>query len=185
METASSNRKGETPFARRFRLTEICPYTQKDMEKIIPSYFASNGYKIGECASGMVGRLHRGTMSALCDVMKHIREGVIGKTTVSKDDVIKACRLTDYLPRGLKKGEARLLDAATRNAIPSSRGQVISGHFGKLYQASINHLLEQWTEKKGGERISSPLISLVGSKIVTTPFGEKFLASIAKDGFTW
>jgi hypothetical protein len=185
METSSSNRKGETPFARRFRLTEICTYSQGSMEQIIPAFFEANGFKIGECAAGMVGRLHRGTMSALCDVMKHVRENVIGKNTVSKADVVKACRLTDYLPRGLKKGEARLLDAASRNAIPSARGQVISGHFGKLYQASLNHLLEQWTEKKGGERIASPLISVLGSKIVTTPFGEKFLASIAKDGFTW
>ena len=185
METSSSNRKGETPFARRFRLTEICTYSQKSMEEIIPAFFEANGFKIGDCAAGMVGRLHRGTMSALCDVMKHVRENVIGKSTVSKADVVKACRLTDYLPRGLKKGEARLLDAASRNAIPSARGQVISGHFGKLYQASLNHLLEQWTEKKGGERVSSPLISVVGSRIVTTPFGEKFLSSISKDGFTW
>lgn len=185
METTQSKQKGEFPFARRFSTVEVRPYTQKDMETIIPDYFASNGFKIGDCAAGMVLRLHRGTMAALCDVMARVRENVIGKTTVSKEDIVKACRLTDYLPRGLKKGEARLLDAATRNAIPSSRGQVISGHFGKLYQASLNHLLEQWTEKKGGERVSSPLISLVGSKIVTTPFGEKFLASIAKDGFTW
>jgi hypothetical protein len=184
METAQSKQKGEFPFARRFSTVEICTYSQKSMESLIPLYFAQNGYKIGECASGIVSRLHRGTMAALCDVMKRVKESVIGKSTVSKEDVIQACRLTDYLPRGLKKGEARLLDAASRNAIPSSRGQVISGHFGKLYQASINHLLEQWTEKKG-EKIAFPLISMVGSKVVTTPNGEKFLASIAKDGFTW
>lgn len=184
METAQSKQKGEFPFARRFSTVELGVYSQKDMEKIIPSYFAANGYKIGDCAAGMVSRLHRGTMAALCDVMKRVRETVIGKNTVSKEDVIRACRLTDYLPRGLKKGEARLLDAATRNAIPASRGQVISGHFGKLYQASINHLLEQWIEKKG-EVISSPLVAHVGSKIVTTEFGKKFLSSIQKDGFTW
>jgi len=184
METTQSKQKGEFPFARRFSTIELTTYSQKDMEKIIPAYFAQNGYKIGECASGIVSRLHRGTMAALCDVMKRVRESVVNKNTVSKDDVISACRLTDYLPRGLKKGEARLLDAASRNAIPSSRGQVISGHFGKLYQASINHLLEQWTEKKG-EKIAFPLISMVGSKVVTTPNGIKFLQSIAKDGFTW
>lgn len=184
METSMSRQRGEFPFARRFSLVELQNYSQETMEKIIPSYLAKNGYSIGECAAGMVGRLHRGNMQALVAVTERLKERVF-KKVVSKQDVIEACRLTDYLPRGLKKGEARLLDALTRNDLGKSMAQVISGHHGKLLDASIAHLLNQWTVTKKGEKVEFPLVALRGtSKLAITDNGKRYLTGILKDGFT-
>ena len=117
--TSASKREGETPFARRFSCVELLNYTQAEMEEIIPKYFANLGFKIGECASGLVRRLHRGNMEALKQVGEKIQERVFGKSTLNLEDVMSACRVTDFLPRGLKREEARLLDAlATHDLRP-------------------------------------------------------------------
>src|SRR5574343_563340 len=182
LETAQSTKRGEFPFARRFSEVEVQLYTQETMERIIPQFMARNGFKISDCAAGLINRLHRGNMAALVAVCERLKERVF-KSVVSKEDVIAACKLTEYLPRGLKKGEARMLDALTRHDLGKTLCQTISGFHGKLIDASITHLLNQWAVSKKGTKTPFPLIALRGqSTLCITDNGRKYLEAIQKDG---
>lgn len=184
LETSESRKLGEFPFARRFSLVELTNYSQAEMEEIIPPYFNALGYRIGECAAGMIRRLHRGNMAALVAVANRISERVTDKSTLNQEDVLSACRLTDYLPRGLVRAEGKLLDTLSHGPLSKSLACSVSGLHGKLMDASINHLAKQFRTDKEGNQVYSPLATYSAGRLSLSKFGEKYLAEVKKSGFS-
>jgi Holliday junction resolvasome RuvABC ATP-dependent DNA helicase subunit len=187
METKGSTKKGETPFARRFSCVELSTYPQEEIEPIIHQVFESKGWKIGNEATGMVSRLHRGTMTAVMETCEKLKGVVsVGKSTVNKLEVITACRQTRFLPRGLYRKEGALLDFASRSIISSSSAQSILGGGASLFNASLLHLQNQFAKcSKTGSVIHTPLIAKVGGGYITTEAGKRYILAIQKDGFTF
>ncbi len=181
LESSESRRNGQNPIARRLSQVELGNYSQEEMEAIIPPFFSAAGYHIGETASGLVKRLHRGNMEALCEVADRIKESVPGKSTLNKAEVIAACKLTRFLPRGLTRNEGALLQALTFQDLSRPRAESISGIHGKPFDSTINHLTGQFWQGK-----HAPMITIVGaSKYRVTDFGKRYLQDVLKDGFTF
>lgn len=185
METRASQRKGDSPFARRLNAIELRTYSQDVISEIIPQVFATRGgWKIGETATAMVSRLHRGTMTATMAVCEKLR-GVVpaDKKTVNRDEIIAACRQTDYLPRGLFKREGKLISIVSTQVMPLGVCQSIIGGGAGLFNASFLHLCNQFATAKDGKTLHTPFIAKVGGGYIATDAGKRYLAAIEKDGF--
>lgn len=184
METTASKRQAETPFLRRFYGIELCPYDQEVIVTIIPKVFEEKlGVRVGECASGLVSRLHRGTMTAVVEVTKRLK-GVLpnGKKTANKEEILKACQMTEYLPRGLFKIEGTLLKNLVNQPLS---GEVCSSILkGKKLSPSFLHLSNQYIERKDGGKVHSPMIIKKGSLYAITDFGKSYIKSVEADGFS-
>ena len=183
LETLANRRVKETPYRRRFYNVELSKYSRDVIGDVIGDFLFNKGLKASECATGTIGRFHRGTMEAIDQVITQFTLVFPGAKTVTREKLLEAAKMTTWFPRGITRQEARLMaklvDSGGRlNAKVAA--PILDVTASEVTSAGA-HLYDQYTE--AGEHV--PFIDFVGSSsLIITEAGRKYVAAVVKEGFT-
>jgi hypothetical protein len=182
LEQSASRKKGETPFKRRCQSVDLSPYGEDVIGEVIGDYLTSQGLRASDCSKGIIARFHRKTLGAISAVVGAYKALYPDSPVLSKDRLLEAAKLTDYLPRGLTKFEGRLLrELASANGAIRKDGAAIKVGVESAMMPGIIAQLDSQKDTSGNH---CPFVVVSGNAIGITPAGEKYLAAILRDGFT-
>lgn len=182
IESNESRAKGDRPMHRRFNHIELSLYSHADMQEIIPLVLKRHGLQSTECSRGMIGRLHRGNMTALNDMIREYLKLFPGETRMSKEKVMRATALTSFWPRGVKrKTEGRMLKKL-RESGGKIRKSLLAHNLGvdsRAVMSAVSYLEDQYSDSK-----HTPLVKYDGVYVELTENGRVYLDAVEKEGFT-
>jgi hypothetical protein len=182
LEQSASRKKGETPFKRRMTSIDLSPYGEDAIGEVIGDYLTSQGLRASDCSKGIIARFHRKTLGAISAVVGAYKALYPDSPVLSKDRLLEAAKLTDYLPRGLTKFEGRLLrELASANGAIRKDGAAIKVG---VESAMMPGIIAQLDSQKDAAGNHCPFVVVSGNAIGITPAGEKYLSAILRDGFT-
>ena len=181
LESVASVKLGEHPFRRRMFSIELEKYPEEMIPEIIGEMVEAMGLRINDCCRKTIGRYHRGTMEALSVVLSMYKTMFRGERLITKDRLLQAARLTNFLPRGLIKREGRLLHLLSQNSGKFAYSYIATqlNCDAKAVQSAISYLSSQRTN---GEH--TPFVYASGPNIHLTENGRIYLAAIQKEGFS-
>lgn len=181
LETTQSLKNGDYPFRRRMYSIELEKYPEDLIPEIIRDMTDAMGLKINDCCRKIIGRYHRGTMEALSVVLSMHKMKFPDERLITKARLLEAAKMTNFLPRGLIKQEARLLHLLSQNG-GSFAYNLIGSRLNcdnKAVQSAVSYLSDQRTDGS-----HTPFVRPVGQKIAITENGKAYLKTVQAEGFS-
>ena len=182
LEESASLRQGERPFQRRFRGIELSTYGDEVIGEVIGDFLTARGLKAADCSRGIIARFHRGTLSAISEVVGIYQDLFPTQPIMSKERVLAAAKLSKWFPRGINRKEAQLLHALTL-AGGSIKKEIAAATIGCARPELIG-ALAHLTAQRRDDGTPVPFVHLAGSCVAITDAGQKFIAAVLKEGFT-
>ena len=167
--------KGSTSFSGRFNDLLLESYTRAETDEILSRMIKTAGLNIADTTRGYVASCARGNarpLQQITDKLKTISNSLGDKTTLNREHVMQAIRLSDMFPAGLNVSEIAMLQRA---AIRPTRQNVLATMFPNIDGASFRNSLAYLQGRdflvmgSGGYQI--------------TPIGTRYLQETAKLGF--
>lgn len=176
-------RKNYDAIKRRFQIIELSRYTNAEMRRAVPEFFAKKGRSLEAKAAGILSRMHRGTFGAIQALLRLLP--VSGEITETM--VLEALPLCEYQERGFSKTEIRAMiwiqsagatEARKMANLVINFPQIDTGDF-------VRHARGQSTMVKGELTATPFLLIRPGGNLEITELGEKFLHKIRPTVTTW
>lgn len=176
-------KKNKDAIARRFQIVELSRYTNAEMRKAVPEFFAKKGRELDLKAAGILSRMHRGTFGAIQALLRLLpASGVI-----SEGMVLEALPLCDYQERGFTKTEIRaMLWIQSAGASEARKMANLLINFPEIDSGDfVRHARGQATMVKGELTPTPFLLIRPGGNLEITETGEKFLHKIRPVVASW
>ena len=167
--------KGSTSFQGRFANILLESYSRDEVSAILALMIKAKGLNVAESTRGYIAGCARGNarpLQMITDKLETISANLDGKTTLNREHVMTAIRLSDMFPGGLDKTE---IDILNRLAVRSTRKNVLATMFPNVDSQAFGNSLAYLQSKD---------FAVMGSGGFTlTPLGGRYLKETAKLGF--
>lgn len=180
LEDSASLKQGQFPFRRRLSGIQLSEYGPAIIGEVIGDFLGARGLRAADCSRAMLARFHRGTLEAVDAVTRSFVSLFPGTSTLSKDKVIAAAKLTDWFPRGINRNEAKLLNLLS---VGQARKETIPGRMG-IEPGSLKIALG-YLEGQSLDGKPAPFVRVTGTMVSITTDGHKYLDAVKRDGFTF
>lgn len=182
LESSASKSQGESPLMRRFNRITLDLYSHEDIINVIPMFLELRGLRAHESSQALIHNMHRGNMDAIKQLVDKYKSLFPDSKVMERGRVLHAARLTDYLPRGLRRNEGRLLRILSQAEKGRVRASLMSAMIGLKpadTRAAVAHLINQ--QKDG---MPNPLVTLEKSYIIITDAGRAYIKQVLSDKFS-
>lgn len=168
---------------RRFQFVELSRYTNAEMRRAVPEFFAKKGRVLDPKAAGILSRMHRGTFGAIQALLRLLPHS----GDITEEVVNAALPLCEYQERGFTKSEVRaMLWIYNAGASEARKMANLEINFPEIDKGDfVRHARGQATIVKGELTETPFLIIRPGGNLEITETGEKFLRKILPIIATW
>jgi len=169
--------RGSTSFLGRFHDVLLEDYSRAESDEILDGMIHAKKLNIADSTRGYIASCARGNarpLQQITDKLAALSSSIGGKTTLNREHVMHAIRLSDMFPAGLDRSEIEIMQCCAARPM---RQNILVTQFPNIDRKQFGNSLAYL------QRPDRDFVRMTTKGFLTTPDGVRYLKESAKLGF--